>query len=146
MLTPPRNSTETGDFATYVERELPGALPPGKVDSSPGAMHAAADAVDQIQQRPSKSLAGWLVSLISASVLSNLAYLALTEKRIVLGGKQGGATYEGAAASVVGFALFAVALLMLWRLTAGTRFSRISAWLLLVLWLVCAGWFVFAAK
>ncbi|MBL0918603.1 MAG: hypothetical protein IBJ14_07875 [Hydrogenophaga sp.] len=140
-----RNSIDSGDFASHVERELSGGQPsPGAVVPVPNAMHRAADFAEELHLRPEKSKTGWFLSIVTTFVLASLAYLALTQDRIVLGGKRGESVYEGMAATVVGFALLAVAFFSLWRLSARTRFARALGCSSVALWLLFVFWFILA--
>lgn len=66
---------------------------------------------------------------------SGLAYFALVNGRIVLGGRNGISEYEGGASVVVAFLLLALAMITLWQLARNTRFSRKFAGTLLSIWL-----------
>lgn len=125
----PRTLTN-GDFASYVER----GTTPGKVER-PEDISASFIAGDAIVRHPHRSVAGWFVSLLTASVFSGLAYFALVNGRIVLGGRNGISEYEGGASVVVAFLLLALAMFTLWRLARNTRFSRKFAGTLLSIWL-----------
>jgi hypothetical protein len=141
-----RNSVDSGDFATYVERELSkGVNSPGAAGPCPSAMNDAADFVDDVHHRPGRRRAGWFLRILTAVVLGGMAYMALTQDRILLAQKQGETIYEGGAASVVGFVLIALAFFSLWQLAAGTRLSRTvggaftALWLLGLIWRLAGG-------
>lgn len=126
----PRTLTD-GDFASYVEF----STTPDKA-VRPEGIHASFIAADAIVTQHHRSVAGWFVSLLTACVLSCLAYFALINERIALGGKNGISEYEGWTAAAVAFLLLALAMITVWRLARNTRFSRKFAGALLSIWLV----------
>lgn len=140
-----RNNIDSGDFAAYVEREITGGPTPGQVERPKGVALEASETLNQIKSHPRKSLAGWIVALTSACTFASLAYLALTQGRIVLGGRRGMSAHEGLSSDFVGFALLVIAQISIWQLTAGTRFARSTAWAMAGLWAACVMWFVLSA-
>jgi len=98
-----RNNIDSGDFAAYVEREITGGPSPGQVERPKGVALEASETLNQIKSHPRKSLAGWIVALTSACTFASLGYLALTQGRIVLGGRRGMSTREGLSSDFIGF-------------------------------------------
>lgn len=130
-----------GDFAEFIQggATAPGEVPIGKLASPPGEQ--ANDALQQIHHSPSRSVAGWIVSLATMGFLGSVSYLALKERAITLGGRNGSSLFEGNAAVVMGFLLLAGALLPIVQLTRHTRFAKLAA--LQVAWIWVASIIVY---
>ena len=114
-----------GDFAEFIQGGVtaPGEVPRKKQASPAGEQ--ANDALQQIQHSPSRSVAGWIVSFATMGFLGSVSYLALKERVVTLGGRNGLSLFEGHAAVVVGFLLLAGALLPIVQLTRHTRFAKL---------------------
>jgi hypothetical protein len=136
----PPLSVREGDFAEYVQR---GVTSPGEVARPKQAPlgQEANYALQQIRHSPSRSAAGWVVSFATMGFLGSVSYLALKERTITLGGRNGSSFFEGSSAVVVGFLLLAGALLPIVQLARRTRFAKAvtlvaaSVWLATVLYL-----------
>lgn len=85
----------------------------------------------------------WLLCGLWSLVWTSLAYIALTQRRITLGGKLGINTFDNHAATVVGLLALGCALGGVGWLLRTNRFHRQLRALLFVAWLgFCAFWFL----
>lgn len=132
-----------GDYAEFIQGGVlgPGEMP--KEEPPSQAALAAQASLEQMQHSPSRSLAGWITSLATTAVLASVSYLALKERAVTMGGRNGPKSFEGAAAIVVGFLLLAAALWPIAKLTRHTRFAKLVliqlAWIWLALLLLYLG-------
>ena len=138
-----RHSPETppdGDFASYAQRvHLGGAFAPGEVPRPPAKRpfgQGASDSVERMRRQPGRSVAGWIVSSATSFAMGAMSYMALSEGRITIGGKQGTSFFVGGMAVVLGFIFLAAALLPLVRLARGTRLLKPMVFLAALTWSV----------
>lgn len=131
----PPLSVREGDFAEYIQGGVtsPGEVPRQK--QAPPVGEEANDALQLIRHSPSRSAAGWIVSLATMGFLGSVSYLALKERTIALGGRNGASFFEGSTAVVVGFLLLAGALLPVVQLAGHTRFAKAVALMVAWVWL-----------
>lgn len=129
-----------GDFASYAQRvHLGGALAPGEVPPPPAKPpfgQGASDSLERMRGQPGRLVAGWIVSIASSFAMGAMSYMALSEGRITIGGKQGTSFFAGGIAVVLGFMFLAAALLPLVRLARGTRLLKPMVFLAALTWSV----------
>jgi hypothetical protein len=120
----PTEAPSNGDYAAHID---------AITGRSPGRV---AREFEEIPVLETFDATPWFLALLKAGVFGGLGLLALSERRIVLGGKSGDSLFEGWGAVVVGFVLLGSALTSLLALLARRRRAKWVALGMLLVWLI----------
>jgi hypothetical protein len=118
-----------GDYAALVE-SLSGA-PPGKVQKE-----------TKPSRPPGYDVMPWFIAVVQASIYGGLSYLALYEHMITLPGKRGDHFHNATAATWIGFALLAAAMVVLLRPIRRRRVHLAVGMMLLATWLAAVAFYL----